>query len=79
MPVPDEDDIVLRIDPDRLRADFDALAAFGSTPAGGVSRTTFSDAHLAAFAIEHGATLYTDDGDFRRFKGLKVQLPLRKR
>jgi beta-ureidopropionase / N-carbamoyl-L-amino-acid hydrolase len=41
---------VLRIDPDRLRADFEALAAIGKTPAGGVSRPTFSDAHLAARA-----------------------------
>ena len=38
----------LRVDPDRLRADFDALAAIGATPDGGLDRTTFSDAHLAA-------------------------------
>jgi beta-ureidopropionase / N-carbamoyl-L-amino-acid hydrolase len=41
---------VLRIDPNRMRADFDALATFGATPAGGVSRPTFSDAHGAARA-----------------------------
>jgi toxin-antitoxin system PIN domain toxin len=35
-----------------------------------------SDAHLAALAIEHGATLCTADADFRRFKGLKLELPL---
>ena len=38
-----------------------------------------ADAHLAALAIEHGATLCTDDVDFRRFKGLKLELPLRNR
>ena len=36
-----------------------------------------SDAHLAALAIEHDATLYTADGDFRRFSGLRVINPLR--
>ncbi|MBK7864964.1 MAG: PIN domain-containing protein [Archangiaceae bacterium] len=36
------------------------------------------DAHLAALAMEHGATLCTDDVDFRRFKGLRLELPLRK-
>ena len=34
------------------------------------------DAHLAALAIEHGATLYTNDRDFARFPGLKVEFPL---
>ena len=38
-----------------------------------------ADAHFAALAIEHGATLCTDDVDFRRFKGLKLELPLRAR
>src|SRR5712691_8765472 len=33
-----------------MREDFDALAAIGATPQGGVSRPTFSDAHLAARA-----------------------------
>jgi N-carbamoyl-L-amino-acid hydrolase len=42
--VPPEIDAVL------MRADFDALAAIGATPAGGVSRPTFGDAHLAARA-----------------------------
>jgi toxin-antitoxin system PIN domain toxin len=36
-----------------------------------------SDAHLAALAIEHDATLYTADSDFRRFSGLRVINPLR--
>lgn len=34
------------------------------------------DAHLAALAIEHGATLCTADRDFRRFKGVRVVDPL---
>ncbi|MCI0415832.1 PIN domain-containing protein [bacterium] len=29
-----------------------------------------ADAHLAALAIEHGATLYSADNDFSRFPGL---------
>jgi hypothetical protein len=35
-----------------------------------------SDAHLAALAIEHGLTLYSTDGDFARFPGLKWRNPL---
>jgi uncharacterized protein len=35
-----------------------------------------SDAHLAALAIEHGLTLYSTDGDFARFPGLKWHDPL---
>lgn len=34
------------------------------------------DAHLAALAIEHGATLYSSDRDFARFRGLKVVDPI---
>ncbi len=34
------------------------------------------DAHLAALAIEHGATLYSTDKDFTRFSGLKLINPL---
>jgi uncharacterized protein len=34
------------------------------------------DAHLAALAIEHQATLCTTDGDFRRFAGLRLHFPL---
>ena len=33
------------------------------------------DAYLAALAAEHGATLVTLDAGFRRFPGLKVQVP----
>ena len=36
----------------------------------------FMDAHLAALAIEHGATLCTNDRDFARFPGLKVEFPI---
>jgi toxin-antitoxin system PIN domain toxin len=36
----------------------------------------YSDAVLAAIAIEHNAVLATTDRDFRRFKGLKVLDPL---
>lgn len=34
------------------------------------------DAHLAALAIEHGATLATTDRDFSRFAGLRTIDPL---
>lgn len=36
-----------------------------------------TDAHLAALAIEHNATLCTNDADFSRFPGLRVEFPLR--
>lgn len=35
-----------------------------------------TDAHLAALAVEHGATLYTTDRDFARFEGLRWSNPL---
>jgi uncharacterized protein len=35
-----------------------------------------TDAHLAALAIEHQATLVTRDGDFSRFPGLRTVNPL---
>jgi N-carbamoyl-L-amino-acid hydrolase len=38
----------LRIDADRFRANFEALAVIGATPAGGVHRPAFGEAHLAA-------------------------------
>jgi predicted nucleic acid-binding protein len=31
-----------------------------------------TDGHLAALAIEHGATLFSFDADFRRFRGLSA-------
>lgn len=36
-----------------------------------------TDAHLAALAIEHGATLCTTDRDFTRFPGLRLLNPLK--
>ncbi len=35
-----------------------------------------TDAHLAALAMEYDATLYSSDGDYRRFAGLKIRNPL---
>ncbi len=45
--------MVLRVDADRLRADFDTLAEIGATAEGGLERTAFSGAHLAARAWFH--------------------------
>ena len=45
-------------------------------PLGAAGNLT-SDAHLAALAIEHGATLYSSDNDFARFDGLRWIDPLR--
>lgn len=38
----------------------------------GTAGNLTTDAHLAALAIEHRATLATFDGDFHRFSGLKL-------
>ena len=35
-----------------------------------------TDAHLAALAVEHGATFHTNDRDFSRFNDLKLVFPL---
>lgn len=40
-----------------------------------VSGPLVTDAALAALALEHGATLYSTDRDFRRFKDLKLSDP----
>jgi uncharacterized protein len=45
------------------------------TPLGAGGNLT-TDAHLAALAIEHGATLCSSDNDFSRFKGLDWLDPL---
>lgn len=42
----------------------------------GVGGNLVSDAHLAALAIEHGATLCSADNDFDRFPGLDWINPL---
>jgi len=44
-------------------------------PLGSAGNLT-SDAHLAALAIEHGATLCSADGDFARFAHLRWRNPL---
>jgi toxin-antitoxin system PIN domain toxin len=45
-------------------------------PKNRVRGSLITDAHLAALAIEHGATLCTNDRDFLRFPGLKLEFPL---
>lgn len=40
----------------------------------GTAGNLTTDAHLAALAIEHGATILTFDHDFERFAGLRCQL-----
>jgi toxin-antitoxin system PIN domain toxin len=39
----------------------------------GTAGNLTNDAHLAALAIEHGATLLSNDRDFARFEGLSFQ------
>lgn len=43
----------------------------------GTAGNLTTDAHLAALAIEHGATLCSCDADFSRFPGLRWVDPLR--
>jgi len=38
--------------------------------------TLTTDAHIAALAIEHKATIHTNDIDFKRFRGTKCFNPL---
>ncbi|HTD07699.1 MAG TPA: type II toxin-antitoxin system VapC family toxin [Solirubrobacteraceae bacterium] len=42
----------------------------------GAAGNLTTDAHLAALALEHGATLYSSDNDFSRFPGLRWVNPL---
>jgi hypothetical protein len=42
---------------------------------GAVQRNLYTDAHLAALAIEHDAALCTNDRDFLRFRGLRLINP----
>ncbi len=63
----DNRNFALRINAERMRADFDALAQFGATPNGGVHRPTFSEAHLAARQwfreqIEKAELVFRTDG-----------------
>ena len=37
-----------------------------------------ADAHIAALALEHDATVHTADADFSRFPGLRWSNPLRR-
>lgn len=41
----------------------------------GTAANLVNDAHLAALAIEHDATLVTFDADFGRFTGLRTERP----
>jgi toxin-antitoxin system PIN domain toxin len=41
----------------------------------GTAANLVSDAHLAAIAVEHGATLVSFDADFARFRGLRRLVP----
>jgi toxin-antitoxin system PIN domain toxin len=42
----------------------------------GIRGPRVMDAHLAAIAIEHRATLCTTDRDFDQFRGLRLHFPL---
>lgn len=50
------------------------LAALLRSATSGANLTT--DAHIAAHAIEHACTLYSNDRDFGRFEGLRWRNPL---
>lgn len=41
----------------------------------GVAGNLVGDAHLAALALEHGATVVSFDRDFQRFEGLEILRP----
>jgi hypothetical protein len=41
----------------------------------GTAGNLVSDAHLAALAVEHAATIVTFDRDFGRFAGVRSQAP----
>ena len=43
----------------------------------GVAANLTTDAHIAALAIEHGYTVYSNDSDFGRFEQLQWINPLR--
>jgi toxin-antitoxin system PIN domain toxin len=67
----DRDDVeVLREGPRHRQIAFDLLGALGT--AGNLT----TDVQIAAFAIEYGATLHTNDGDFARMPGVAWRNPL---
>lgn len=41
----------------------------------GTAGNIVTDAHVAALAVEHGATVVTYDTDFRRFEGVRILAP----
>ena len=43
----------------------------------GTAGNLVNDAHLAALALEHGATIVSFDRDFDRFQGVRWRLPQR--
>lgn len=47
----------------------------GLLGAAGDAGNLVNDAHLAALALEHGATLVSFDRDFGRFDGLRWEIP----
>jgi toxin-antitoxin system PIN domain toxin len=47
----------------------------GLVQATGVAANLINDAHLAALAVEHDATVVSYDRDFGRFAGVKHELP----
>ena len=49
----------------------------GLVSAAGVAGNLAADAHLAALAVTHGATLASCDADFSRFEHLRWENPLR--
>jgi hypothetical protein len=62
---------VLVAGPRHLEIAFRLLRALGT------ARNLTTDAQLAAYAIEHQGTLYSNDADFARFDGLTWTNPLR--
>ncbi len=64
---------VLNPGPDHAEHFFRFLIACGT--AGNLT----TDAQLAALAVEHQATLYSNDSDFVRFDGLRWKNPLKQR
>ena len=56
------------------RRHFELVAELART--GKVRGADLMDAHIAALAIEHGATLCTSDRGFARFKGLRSEDPI---